>query len=429
MRKHYRFIFFIFIVFALLGSFSTSNLAAAAESLPTAISRDAALEYILNYPFTTLSDLQKIQDQLKSLPVSAESTSDYFSSPEFFAEVEAFTEIKTRIGEQLSIESFSRSNNKALRALRDEVKISPPKGGAIVRIYANKTVMPHPIEVLFQGDIQGFTHFSRFIAVNGAQKSPDQLENIIAHELVHAYIFSALGRNDTLPKWFNEGVAQYLSGTKDQYVSSGGIFGDFFSRASDEYEEYRQVFKYLEHSIGRRGVARFIRLTVEQQSVMNPLPQVAGVTDYVDLRNKAREWQTARQNFWAGLGIGLIIIFAFLGSWLIKQRRLRQSSRLQKQARRLEKMVQAYDRQIVAQTRKSQEAWTGEERRKSDGLLMRMKRKKAQALVALGRAMVKLGAPGEAEYLYQEAMETIGQWPKMVEVVQQAQDELKGWIV
>ncbi|MCL6591808.1 MAG: hypothetical protein K6U80_17890 [Firmicutes bacterium] len=429
MRKRYRIIFFIFIALALSGLFPAPNHAVTAESLSTGISRDAALEYILNYPFTTLSDLRKIQDQLKLLPVPAHSTPDYFSSPEFFAGVKAFTEINAKNGEELSIVSFAHSNNKALRALREEVKIPPPKGGAIVRVYASKSVMPPPVKAMFQGDIQGITHWYRFIAVNGARKSPEELENIISHELVHAYIFSALGKNDTLPNWFNEGVALYLSGTKDQYISPGGFFGDFISRASDEYEEYRQVFKYLERSQGRQGVTRFIRQTVERQSVMDSLPQVAGATDYVDLRNKARHWHTARQNFWAGLGIGSIMILVVLGSWLGKRRRLRQKTRLQNQARRLEKLVRAYDRQIVALTRKSLEVKAGKERRKSDSRLAQMKQKKAIALVSLGRIMVRLGVPAEAGHLYAEAMENAGQWPKMVEMVQQAQDELKGWIV
>ncbi|HEX3046883.1 MAG TPA: hypothetical protein VHY08_19165, partial [Bacillota bacterium] len=214
MRKCKLFIINILILFLFLGSFYTSTFTATAESLPEGVSHDAALEYILNYPYINLSDLRKIQDQLKFLPVSNQANPDYFHSPEFYAEVKVFTETKVRVGEELSIVNYAHSNNKALQALREEVKILPPKGGAIVRVYKNKLVMPPPIRDLFQGNIQGFTHWRRFIAVNKVRKSPEELENIISHELVHAYIFSALGADDTLPKWFTEGVALYLSNTK-----------------------------------------------------------------------------------------------------------------------------------------------------------------------------------------------------------------------
>ncbi|HEX3047343.1 MAG TPA: basic secretory protein-like protein, partial [Bacillota bacterium] len=261
------------------------------------------------------------------------------------------------------------------------------------------------------------------------RKSPEELENIISHELVHAYIFSALGADDTLPKWFTEGVALYLSNTKDQYISSNGIWGDFISRASDEYEEYRQVFRYLEHSLGRRGVARFIRRTVEQQSVTDSLPQIAGVSDYVVLRNKAQQWQTLRQNLFAGIGLGLIMIIVITGSWYGYRRRLWQKNRLQKQTQTLGKMIQSWDRKITAQTRKMFEIEAEEERKKIVSRITRMKQKKALALVSLGRALVKLGDPMEAEHRYAEAREAAGASLRVIEIIQQAQDELKGWIV
>jgi hypothetical protein len=429
MRKRKLLIMNIIILFLFLYSFPTPTFFATVESLPEGVSHVAALEYILNYPFANLRDLKKIQAQLKFLPISKQSTSDYFSSPEFLAEVKAFTETNVRVGEELSIVNYARSDNKALRALREEVKIPAPKGGAIVRIYTNKLVMPPPIRDLFQGDIQGFTHWRRFIAVNKARKSPEELENIISHELVHAYIFSALGADNTLPKWFTEGVALYLSNTKDQYISSNVFWGDFISRASDEYEEYRQVFRYLEHSLGRRGITRFIRQTVEQQSVTDSLPQIAGVSDYVVLRNKTMEWRTWRQNLFAGIGLGLILIIIITGSWYGYRYRLRQKSRLHKQAQTLEKMIQAWERKIAAQTRKMIEVELAEERRKIESRIMRMKQKKALTLVSLGRALVKLGAPMEAERRYAEAWEAAGASLRVIEIIQQAQDELKGWIV
>jgi hypothetical protein len=58
------------------------------------------------------------------------------------------------------------------------------------------------------------------VAVGGALDSPEALDRIVTHELVHAFVASAAPRR--VPAWLNEGLAAYLE-TTDQSWSAGVI--------------------------------------------------------------------------------------------------------------------------------------------------------------------------------------------------------------
>lgn len=423
MKQRHLFIIYALLTLVFLYFINISGLTADHQSFFKSISRDAALEYILNYPFSNKDDLQSIHEQLQFLPVAGRFNRD------FLAEVNAFTSTRVIAGEQLLLVNFSSSNNKAVKALRNEAHLPPPKGGAILRIYAAGEIMPPPIRALFQGNIQGITRYYRFIAINAAHKSPEELENIISHELVHAYILSSLGVNNTLPRWFNEGVALYLSGAKDQYVTLEGLNWTRISRVSDEYAEYRLIFRYLNYALGRRGVTEFIRQTVQQQSVTASLPEATGLTNYQDLRNKAEQWRFEQQNRLTGIGIIIFIFIVGLGSWIIYQNQLHLKILTRNQVAQIAKTVQLYDRQITAEIKQISGANSPEALRKVYDRINRLKKKKALALIAEGRALAKLGQLSEARHLFAEALKTAPCSPQVVDSVQLARDELEGLIV
>ena len=218
---------------------------------------------------------------------------------EFLAKVAAFTSTETVQGESYFIMNFAQSDDTVLRRLRREVLLPAPLGGAIVRVYLFDETMPPPIRALFQEQTRGITIGGCFVAVRATNMSPQEREAVISHELVHAYINSYLGPDSKeLPRWFHEGVALYLPDVKNVYLSHMQI-----DVSPVDYREYRAIFRYLDSTLGRRGVAKFIRQAVEQQSVDEPLYAAIGTASYDELRNRALRprWWPEAPKWWPDL--------------------------------------------------------------------------------------------------------------------------------
>ena len=283
---------------------STSAVSARpASARPASVSPAPAdpIGKILNYPFSTPNDMAVVADMCAQLlnkqqsgrprlGEAAGSSDDRLRA--FLNVTTAFTSTATVDGEQLSIVKFADSNDKAIRRLRDEIHLPPPPGGAILRVYSIKRAMPPPIDALFGEHTQGITEYCRFIAVIAEGTGEQELKDTISHELAHAYICSILGaRMDSLPSWFHEGAALYLSDGKDRYVSQTASGIDRIAWSTKEYEEYHLVFRYLSAALGPEGVAEFIRKCVQEQSVTGALKSAGGLASYEDLRARAFQWQ------------------------------------------------------------------------------------------------------------------------------------------
>src|SRR5262249_23623931 len=158
--------------------------------------------------------------------------------------------------------------------------------------YQSKAAIPTPIQALFRENVEGITRWCRFIAVTTENKSDEEIADTVSHELAHAYISASLGlSSNKLPRWFHEGVAQYLSDAKDRYVSQTSFGIERIGWSPNDYEEFSLVFRYLDATLGTQGVAEFIRHAVEQRSADEPLRDAIGTSSYDELRNCALQWQ------------------------------------------------------------------------------------------------------------------------------------------
>lgn len=380
------------------------------------------LDSVINFPFKDERDREAIHSLILLRQANAGD-----AEREFLLEAAAFTTGELAPGERLSIVSFSESEDKAIRRLREEVKLAPPPGGAIVRLYQAKASMPPPILALFGENVAGITRWCRYIAVFAEGKSGAELADTISHELAHAYISSALGReSNALPRWFHEGVAQYLSDAQDVYVSQLGFGAERIVWSPKDYEEFRLVFRYLEATIGREGVARFIRESVEGKSAIEPLVRASGNSGYESLLRAALRWRSARQMRIAQTilgGIAAAMVIALL--WLRRRRRLRISRTIEELIE-TEEVQEQYREEVERDYERLNEAETIEEmiaagRKTREDLEMM-----ALELVNEGRLLAQAGERSQAYEKFDEARHTAPWSSRVRQLIEQYRNEMDG---
>ncbi len=259
---------------------------------------------LVNYPFRNNQDMNRVSNLATELLASPEVrySQDSANVRNAVGLVIAFTSTDPEQGGSFKLVNFRSSQDKAIMRLRELVRIPAPKGGAILRLYSTRDSMPDVIAKLFNKDTGGLTLWCRFVAVFKENKSPDQLQDTISHELVHAYIASYLGASrDDLPRWFHEGVAQYLSDSKDTYSYRTGMNTEMISWSPQDYANYRLCFRYLDSRLGTAGVDQFVREAVVGRNAEKALWREARVTSFEDLLAKANRWRLNWQLFYIAL--------------------------------------------------------------------------------------------------------------------------------
>ncbi|MGB7763025.1 MAG: hypothetical protein WBL61_24540 [Bryobacteraceae bacterium] len=222
------------------------------------------------------------------------------------------------------------STDPAVRRLRD-AGLEAPRGFIYVRFFRDRDHLPESLKAAFSGEaVAGVTlPGGRYIAIlkkgsgTDAEQRLEQRETpkTLSHELVHAYInarFPATKRS--LPRWFQEGAAIYLSGGghADQEVAVDASGSTEIRRIepTEDYRGFGLAFAYLENKVGRSRLDRDIRETVEKQDAGILLADVSAATDE-DLMAKARNWDTRRELLpWAGFLVLLLALGAVFRQWL-----------------------------------------------------------------------------------------------------------------
>ncbi|MFQ3550392.1 MAG: hypothetical protein SNJ70_11665 [Armatimonadota bacterium] len=257
-----------------------------------------SLEEIVNYPFEDKLDMEIINEsatkelnRLKFSSLSITNPEEYKKHRAYLVELSDYTSTEEKKGASFKFVNFSVSDDNAIRKLRDEYKISPPDGGAVLRIYSRKDLMPESIKDLFIEKVAGITRWGRFIAINSENMGQSQLSDTISHELAHAYIISKLGMDsEKLPVWFHEGVALYLSDAQDLYISASAMSRITYNYSTEDYAEYKLVFDYLHGKLGERRLGELIRWSVDSADVNIPFQKTIGTSDFDTLLSQANSW-------------------------------------------------------------------------------------------------------------------------------------------
>ncbi|MEN6372516.1 MAG: hypothetical protein ABFD64_10950 [Armatimonadota bacterium] len=167
---------------------------------------------------------------------------------------------------------LSTSKIKSVVKLREWVKIPPPPGFVYVKKYSSQQAMPPEVSRIFDSlkggegtNVRGVTIQGRFIALIVGDYH-DELEDNLAHEMVHAYITIASPK--PLPKWFQESTAVYFSTGKESKIY--GKTGDptvVQMTLPADYKQKLYSLKYIESKIGRKKLFKFVKESVETGNV------------------------------------------------------------------------------------------------------------------------------------------------------------------
>lgn len=226
------------------------------------------------------------------------------------------------------IVDFARSEDIALVRLREDLGLQPPDGGALVRHYTSWDSVPPAIKsrlsVAAGESLLGWTILGRYVATCGVER--DRQARVLHHELAHAFVGSYLrshGLDDDLPKWFGEGIAEYLC-SRDYGGPSQALEFDLHNlSATREQTRNAVVFRYLRNHLGFYGVNIFLREVIEGGSVEIPMLRAVGVSSFTSLEARALAWHRREEVAHVGIVVLCLIIVFLLVSAFVEQRALR----------------------------------------------------------------------------------------------------------
>ena len=238
-------------------------------------------------------------------------------------------------GGQGGVLRFADLQDPAVVALRDEVGLPEPEGLIFVWLYPNRESLPENLRQFFANpNVRGLTLLTRYIVIidNLAELTEEQrgtrLEDyqreqrarVFSHEYVHAYIKSVLGpqQGPNLPKWFDEGLAIYFSGSSEP---SSQVYLDaqgrqvWISTPPEEYARYRDTFKYLERVHGREKLLDLIRESVLAQdpAILYRDLGAANEQELFQMSEESREERGLQRLTYGVLGLALLaLLIVFL---------------------------------------------------------------------------------------------------------------------
>jgi hypothetical protein len=280
-----------------------------------------ALAAVLRSPVGSLEDVARAHltlagelsggGQASCSPDARFRLADSFAAPEacIIAEI---TDLNGSY--RLRLVSFGKSDTRVFRVLREEFHLPPPAGDAVVRIFDDTNDLPPALGSFARGspETAGACFGTRFIAV---LRADEDLEDLVSHELVHAYVMSLLGSDaDVFPNWFHEGLALNISRNPVTAIAgetpSAGLR---ISMLTAQYRQYKHVFDRIEKRLGR---ARYVAAVSEclRDRRLGPLYAATGAADYAGLVGFADTWSSADTRTYAEVigaatGVGLAAVF------------------------------------------------------------------------------------------------------------------------
>jgi len=150
-------------------------------------------------------------------------------------------------------------------ALRDVIKIPPPSQSVLVKTF-RRSALPEALKPAFaRPEVSAVTIGGRFVAIIHTDLA-SEYEDVLRHELVHAYI--TLASPKPLPFWFQEGSAVYFSTGKAR---------KFYGQASTDhpgmivgktveldpvYKQKLHSFQYMVQTAGDERFRKWFRRAV-----------------------------------------------------------------------------------------------------------------------------------------------------------------------
>jgi hypothetical protein len=211
------------------------------------------------------------------------------------------------------------SKASSVVTLREVVKLPPPAAPVLVKTFRRESIPVVLKPVFANSGIMGVTMNSRFIAILHTE-FPKEHEDILRHELVHAYI--SMISPKPLPFWFQEASAVHFSTDKGRkfYGKPAEEVGRMVGKTVDLTDTYKQKLQSFHFLIEQAGKEKFYEWYRE-----------AVLTGDVDARlllglKPAIETQPRRFRkpfpLWLGLAIaGVVVVVTIIGFYAAKMER------------------------------------------------------------------------------------------------------------
>jgi hypothetical protein len=158
-----------------------------------------------------------------------------------------------------------RSFEKVAGKWRAGTGLAVPSGSIFLKIFASPEEMNsrYGLESVTMGVAFPCRYIAAALRLDQAGNLVHQeLENTLAHEVVHVFCYTALGfsRIGRLPLWFHEGVAMELSGQTQVHHVVQDATGTFILTLTspEDYLKYHRVFRFLKEKFGREMLGAFI---------------------------------------------------------------------------------------------------------------------------------------------------------------------------
>ena len=178
--------------------------------------------------------------------------------------------------------------------LRDKVGIPAPSTPVLLKVFDRKSLPPVLRSIFADPRKAAVTIDGRYVAVIRTELH-DEYDDLVRHELVHAYI--TLASPKPLPLWFQEGSAVHYSMGKDWKFygqpsrDQVGVVVGKTVELPEDYKQKLQTFNYIMQTCGEKKFNAWYKEAVESGNV-DPRPLLGlekNGNPRIDRRREVRE--------------------------------------------------------------------------------------------------------------------------------------------
>ena len=203
-------------------------------------------------------------------------------------------------------------------ALREKVKIVAPSTPVLVKTFEKKA-LPQVLQPVFsRPGVAGGTINGRYIALLQTDLH-DELDDVLRHELVHAYI--TLASPKPLPLWFQEGSAVHFSMGKDRKFygqpskDQVGVMVGRTVELPEDYKQKLQTFNYIMQTVGEKEFNKWYKQAIETGDV-DPRPLLGLDSNKDAAPRKPR----SRLPMWGFALAGAVVLALFVVAYISSKR-------------------------------------------------------------------------------------------------------------
>lgn len=174
------------------------------------------------------------------------------------------------------IVDLRKSQVSSVVTLREKVGIPPPSTLVLVKTFDKKALPQVLLSSFERPGIAAVTINGRYIAMLPTDLR-DERDDILRHELVHAYI--SLASPKPLPVWFQEGSAVHFSMGKERKFygqpskDQVGVMVGRTVELPEDYKQKLQTFNYVMQTAGDTEFNKWYKQAVETGNV-DPRPLI-----------------------------------------------------------------------------------------------------------------------------------------------------------